>query len=151
MTSSTLGYNEGTAFLAIFCGWLCAQTTKVILGVVREKRFHFRWIMSTGGMPSTHSAAVSALSTVVGFYYGFGSIFFAMTIVFALIIMFDAAGVRRNVGRQASILNQIMDDIYERGEVKDVYVRELLGHTPIEVFTGAAIGILVVIGMWKGG
>ena len=141
----TLGYPEGRAFLAVFLAWILAQTVKVILGVIREKRFNFRWLVSTGGMPSTHSAAVTALSTVVGFYYGFGSIVFAITIVFSLVIMFDAAGVRRNVGRQASLLNQIVDDIYEKGAVKEARVRDLLGHTPIEVFIGAAIGILVVI------
>ena len=141
----TLGYPEGKAFLAVFLAWILAQTVKVILGIIREKRFNFRWLVSTGGMPSTHSAAVAALSTVVGFYYGFGSIVFAITIVFSLVIMFDAAGVRRNVGRQASLLNQIVDDIYEKGAVKETRVRDLLGHTPIEVFVGAAIGILVVI------
>ncbi len=143
----TLGYDEGRAFLAIFLGWFLAQFIKVVLGVLREKRFNFRWLVSTGGMPSTHSAAVGALATVVGFYFGFGSIIFAITLVFTLITMFDAAGVRRNVGVQASVLNQIVDDIYNKGEVKDAHLKELLGHTPIEVFVGAAIGALVVIAM----
>ncbi len=143
----TFGYPEGKAFLAVFLAWILAQTVKVILGVIREKRFNFRWLVSTGGMPSTHSAAVAALATVVGFYYGFGSIIFAITIVFALVIMFDAAGVRRNVGRQASVLNQIIDDIYEKGEIKETRLRDLLGHTPVEVFVGATLGILVTIVM----
>ena len=147
---SPIGYDEGRAFFAVLIAWLFAQTVKVVLGVIREKRFNFRWLVSPGGMPSTHSAAVAALSTVVGYYYGFNSIIFAITLVFTLIIMFDAAGVRRNVGKQASLLNQIMDDIYEKGEVKETYLRELLGHTPIEVFVGAAIGVLVAIAMWRG-
>lgn len=147
--SNPIGYDEGQAYLAVFFGWVCAQATKILLGVIREKRFNFRWLVSTGGMPSTHSAAVGALSTVVGYYYGFGSIIFEITLVFSLVIMFDAAGVRRNVGKQATMLNQIMDDIYERGEVAEEHLKELLGHTPIEVFVGAAIGALTVMAMWK--
>ncbi len=144
-----IGYDEGRAYAAIFVGWALAQTIKIILGIVREKRFNFRWLVSTGGMPSTHSAAVSALTTVVGFYYGVGSIPFAMSLVFSLIIMFDAAGVRRNVGKQASILNNILDDIYANREIGEEKLKELLGHTPIEVFVGAAIGFLVVVIFWK--
>jgi len=147
MTTSTLGYDEGRAFFAVFIAWVLAQVVKVTLGVIREKRFNFRWLVSTGGMPSTHSAAVSALSTVVGYYYGFGSVIFAITIVFSLVIMFDATGVRRNVGKQASALNKIFDDIYEKGEVPETPLKELLGHTPVEVFVGAAIGILTVMAL----
>jgi len=145
--TTAYGYDEGQAFLAVFMAWILAQSIKVLLGVIRERRFNFKWLVSTGGMPSTHSAAVAALSTVVGLYYGFGSIIFAITLVFTLIIMFDAAGVRRNVGRQATVLNQIIDDIYEKGAVADTRLKELLGHTPVEVFMGAAIGILVVLAM----
>ncbi|MBU1863494.1 MAG: divergent PAP2 family protein [Candidatus Omnitrophica bacterium] len=144
---STSGYGEGRAFLAVLIAWILAQTVKVFLGIIRERRFNFRWLVSTGGMPSTHSAAVAALATVVGYYYGFGSIIFAITLVFTLITMFDAAGVRRAVGKQASVLNQVVDDLYETGEVKETRLRDLLGHTPIEVFVGAAMGILVAIAM----
>ena len=139
------GYNEERAFLAIFTGWFLAQTIKIIIGVIRERRFNFRWLMSTGGMPSTHSAAVAALSTVVGYYYGFSSIPFAITLVFSLITMFDAAGVRRAAGKQASVLNKMMDDIYEKGEVPEARLKELLGHTPVQVFAGAAVGIITAV------
>jgi len=147
MSTIPWGYDLGRGYSAIICGWLFAQVTKIILGVIHEKRFNFRWLVSTGGMPSTHSAAVAALCTFVGFYSGVPSIEFAISLTFSLIIMFDAAGVRRNVGKQATMLNQIVDDIYAKGEVAEAHLKELLGHTPVEVFVGAAIGILTVIAM----
>jgi uncharacterized protein len=141
------GYDLEKGYTAVISGWLLAQLTKILLGVLREKRFNFRWLVSTGGMPSTHSAAVAALCTFVAFYSGVPSIEFAISLAFSLIIMFDAAGVRRNVGKQAFVLNQIVDDIYEKGEVEETRLKELLGHTPVEVFVGATIGILTVIAM----
>ena len=110
-----------------------------------RRRFNFRWLFMTGGMPSSHSATVSSLAAVVGLYYGFNSVPFLIALVFCIITMFDAAGVRRNVGRQASILNQMIDDLYEKGEVPERRVKELLGHTPIEVFTGALLGIAIAL------
>jgi acid phosphatase family membrane protein YuiD len=92
-----------------------------------------------------HSAAVASLSTVVGLYYGFNSIPFWMVLVFTLIIMFDAAGVRRAVGRQASILNKIVDEFSRGGQIQEQRLKELLGHTPVEVLAGAGLGIAVAL------
>ncbi len=96
-------------------------------------------------MPSSNSATVSALSTAVGLYYGFVSIPFLMTGIFTLITMFDAAGVRRSAGRQAAILNKMLDDLYQMGQVPETRLKELLGHTPFEVFAGAFLGELVTL------
>ena len=145
----TLVYDAWQGFFTVFIAWIFAQTIKIIIGVIREKRFNFRWLVTTGGMPSTHSAAVAALATVVGVHYGFGSVIFAITCTFTLITMFDAAGVRRNVGKQASLLNQMMDDIYETGEVPEKRLKELLGHTPVEVFAGATVGVIVAVLMYR--
>lgn len=136
-------FEEGRAITAIVSAWILAQTLKITTGIIREKRFNFRWIIMTGGMPSSHSAAVASLATVVGLYYGFGSILFMMALVFSIIIMFDAAGVRRSVGRQASILNKIVDEISHGEQVQEKRLKELLGHTPIEVLAGAFLGIAV--------
>lgn len=144
-----IGYDETHAFLAIFLAWFVAQTTKVITGVVREKRFNFRWFVRTGGMPSSHSAVVSATATVAGYYFGFQSILFGIVVVFAMIIMADAAGFRRAAGKQASILNQMLDDMYERGTITEGRLKEFLGHTPVEVFAGMAVGILIVVLMYQ--
>ena len=132
-------------FLTVFLAWLFAQTIKVIIGVLREKRFNFRWFVGTGGMPSSHAATVSALATAVGLELGFSSIFFTIAFFFAFIIMFDAQGVRRQSGQQAGILNKIIEDIYHQEGIKQERLIELLGHTPIQVFIGAALGVIVAI------
>lgn len=123
--------------------WAVAQTIKVGLGVIRKKKFDFRWFVGTGGMPSSHAAGASCLATAIGFQYGFDSVYFALAASFALVVMFDAQGVRRATGKQAYILNKIMDDIYWQGKTKESRLRELIGHTPIEVITGCLIGIAI--------
>ena len=142
---SPIGYSESRAFLAMFLGWFIPQSIKVVTGVIREKRLNFRWFIQTGGMPSSHSAIVSTTATVAGCYYGFNSILFAIVLVFAIIIMADAAGLRRAAGKQASILNKMMEDIYEKGAINEGRLREFLGHTPFEVFAGMALGIAIAV------
>lgn len=132
-------------FLTVLIAWLLAQTIKVAIGVIREKRFNFRWFVGTGGMPSSHAATVSALATAVGLELGFSSPFFAIAFFFAFIIMFDAQGVRRQSGQQAGILNKIIEDIYLQKGVKQERLIELLGHTPVQVFIGAALGVIVAL------
>lgn len=134
-------FPEQRGYTAVFLSWFLAQLIKLILNGYRERRFNLRWLFDTGGMPSAHSATVSSLATVVGLYYGFNSIIFLAVLIFTVITMFDAAGVRRNVGRQARILNRIMDDLQHGGHVQDQRLKELLGHTPVEVFAGAFLGI----------
>ena len=136
-------FSPARGFLAVVLAWLVSQVIKVIRGVLTRRRFNFRWLFDTGGMPSSHSATVGSLATTVGLYYGFGSIPFLLTLIFTLITLFDAAGVRRSVGRQAGILNKMLDDLYEKGQVPETRLRELLGHTPVEVFAGAFLGCVV--------
>lgn len=142
------------AFAAIFhnhvlmvtlLAWAIAQTIKVALGVLRTKRFDFRWFIGTGGMPSAHAAGSSALATIIGLEYGFDALVFALAAVFAMVTMFDAQGVRRSTGKQAELLNKILDDIYWRGKIEEAKLKELVGHTPIEVFMGSIMGILLAI------
>ena len=123
--------------------WAIAQCIKVVLGVIRERRFDFRWFVGTGGMPSSHAAGACALATTCGLQLGVESVSFALAAVFALVIMFDAQGVRRASGQQAQILNQIMDDIYFEGKIEANRLKELIGHTPIQVVMGALIGIFL--------
>ena len=131
------------------CAWLIAQSIKVALGVWREKRFNFRWFVGTGGMPSSHAASVSALATSVGVTYGFDSAIFAIAVTFTLVVMFDAQGVRLNAGRQAEILNKMLEDIYWKKKLDEDKLKELIGHTPVEVFAGAALGILISLLFYK--
>jgi len=123
--------------------WLIAQTIKVIFGVLRQKRFDFRWFVGTGGMPSSHAAGASCLATAIGLEYGFNSVYFALAASFAIVVMFDAQGVRRLTGKQAQILNKIMDDIYWQGRIQESRLRELIGHTPVEVIIGVLLGVTV--------
>ena len=113
--------------------------------MIREKRFNFRWFVGTGGMPSSHAATVSALATAVGLTYGFASPFFAIAFFFAFIIMLDAQGVRRQSGQQAEILNKMIEDIYLNRGINQERLIQLLGHTPIQVIIGAALGIIVAL------
>ena len=135
-------------FLIALYSWAITQTIKVFLGVIREKRFDFRWFIGTGGMPSSHAATVSALSTAVGLYVGFDSVLFALSVVFSTIVIMDAQGVRRATGKQAEILNKMLDDIYWKKHTKEDRLKELLGHTPIEVLVGIACGITFALVLW---
>jgi len=125
--------------------WALAQCIKVFLGVIRERRFNFRWFIGTGGIPSSHAAGATALATTIGMERGFDSVIFALSAVFALVTMFDAQGVRRATGQQAEILNRILEDIYWRGKIETNRLVELIGHTPIQVFIGSIIGCLMSI------
>lgn len=140
---ATLGKNK--IFLTTILAWLVAQSIKVAFGVFREKRFDFKWFVGTGGMPSSHAASVTALATSVGLTFGFNSPLFAVTFIFAFIIMLDAQGVRRSSGRQAEVLNRIMEDIYFKRGIKEERLKELIGHTPFEVLVGAFLGVLVAL------
>jgi hypothetical protein len=116
---------------------------KVILGAIREKRFNFMWFVGTGGMPSAHAAGITALASSIGLYRGFNSDLFAVALFFAIIVLFDAQGVRRASGKQAEALNKILDDIYWKKKIQEERLIELLGHTPVEIFAGVAIGVLI--------
>ncbi len=135
--------------MSTFFVWAIAQTIKVILGVIREKRFNFKWFIGTGGMPSSHAAGATALATSCGLYVGFNSVAFALATVFAIVTMFDAQGVRRAAGQQATILNQIMDDMYWKGKVETDRLFELIGHTPLQVVSGAILGGVLAFGFYK--
>lgn len=130
-------------------GWLVAQSVKVTIAVRQKNRFDVRWFLGTGGMPSAHSAGVSALAVAVGLQLGFDTAGFAVALIFALVTMFDAQGVRRAAGRQAIVLNKMIDEIYAKGQVSQERLKELLGHTPFEVFVGSALGSLIALLMYR--
>jgi hypothetical protein len=134
---------KNKVFMTTLTAWAIAQTIKVTIGVIRQHRFDFRWFIGTGGMPSSHAAGASCLAVAIGLKDGFSSVDFALAGAFALVVMFDAQGVRRATGRQAFILNRILDDIYWQGKTREGRLRELVGHTPIEVIVGSLLGIAV--------
>ena len=132
-------------FMTTLSAWVIAQCLKVAIGVIREKRFDFRWLIGTGGMPSSHAAGASCLATAIGLECGFDSVYFALAASFAIVVMFDAQGVRRASGKQARILNKVMDDIYWQGRIHENRLRELIGHTPVEVIAGFLLGVLIAL------
>ena len=132
-------------FMTTLSAWVIAQVLKVSIGVMLQKKFDFRWLVSTGGMPSAHAAGASCLACSIGFEYGFNSVYFALAASFAIVVMFDAQGVRRATGRQARILNKITEDIYWQGRFDEGRLRELIGHTPIEVIAGFLLGIIIAL------
>ncbi len=129
--------------------WILAQGLKVLIYWIRNHKINFRLFVGTGGMPSSHSAFVCSLATAIGLESGWDSPIFLLSVGMALIIMSDAAGVRRAAGQQAKILNEIVDDLYSSRPVAEKKLKELLGHTPVQVFAGALLGIGVVLLMYQ--
>lgn len=129
--------------------WFLAQFLKGIFYFIQEKKVNFNRFVGAGGMPSSHSALVSSLTVAIGMTEGWDSPITALATVFALIVMYDAAGVRLAASRQAVILNKMLDELFEEGEFHQERLKELLGHTPVEVIAGAALGIIVAVLLLK--
>jgi hypothetical protein len=127
--------------LAPLVAWAIAQAAKVILTSARQRRLNLRVLAETGGMPSSHAAIVMGMTTAVGKYAGVSSAAFAIALIFSFVVMYDAAGLRRAAGRQAAILNRLVEDLVHMRGMQEQKLRELLGHTPVEVVVGALLGI----------
>ena len=143
-----LGRNR--ILIATITSWFVAQLLKVMIGVLRDRRFNFKWLISSGGMPSSHVALSMCLTTSIGLYYGFDSGLFAMAMGFAVITMFDAQGVRWHSGKQAQALNRILEDIHHNKGIQEAPLKQLIGHTPVEVYAGGALGVLMAILFYRG-
>ena len=122
--------------------WFCIQLFKLIYDLITTKKFNFKRIIGAGGMPSAHSAVVTSLATLMGKNYGVDSAIFAVTLIFACVVMYDACGVRQAAGKQAKVLNDIVNTPgLSNGQVYEK-LQEALGHTPNQVFVGAIIGLV---------
>lgn len=131
-------------FLCVpFFVWLAIQIVKFITDWIVNRKPNFRRLVGAGGMPSSHSAVVATLTTLIGQEYGIESGIFAMSCVFSAIVMYDAAGVRRAAGKQATLLNKLVENAANSGIVVSEKLVEVLGHTPLQVLVGAVIGIAV--------
>ena len=123
--------------------WLCIQLFKFIYDLIKNKKFNFKRILGAGGMPSSHSAVVTCLATMIGKSQGIDSPMFGLAVIFSCIVMYDAAGVRRAAGKQAKLLNKIVETPGLSGVQVTERLQEVLGHTPIQVIVGAIIGVIV--------
>ncbi|NJR75276.1 MAG: divergent PAP2 family protein [Scytonema sp. CRU_2_7] len=135
---------DNRVLLVALVACLIAQSLKLVIELVKNRKLNVRVLVTTGGMPSAHSALVTALATGVGQTLGWASPEFAVAMVFAIIVMYDAAGVRQAAGKQARILNQMIDELFhEHPEFDGDRLKELLGHTPVQVIVGSALGITI--------
>ena len=137
------------AFWAGIAGWLVAQSTKMLICLIQSRRLDFRYLVSTGGMPSAHSALASAVPTAMALTEGFASPLFALGFFFAAIVMFDAQSVRAAAGKQARLLNQIVDELFKEHHLSENKLKELLGHTRLEVFFGMLTGIVTTLALFR--
>ncbi len=132
---------DNRILLSSFVAWAVAQVSKTILDLLRQRKLILSRLVSSGGMPSSHSALVTGLATATGRVMGVSSASFAIAVVIASIVMYDAAGVRRAVSIQARILNQMIEEAFQGSPMAEKRLRELIGHTPVQVFVGALLGI----------
>ena len=138
---------QNTIFVSAALGWLIAQVLKTLIYLIINKRFVAERMVGGGGMPSSHSATVCALATAAGMKYGGGSFEFAISSMFAIVVMYDAMGVRRETGIQAKVLNEMMDLLTNMGKEMSAEdrLKELVGHTPLQVLMGALLGVLIAV------
>lgn len=129
-------------FMSGIVAWTIAQVLKVFTTFFVERRWDFKMLLGSGGMPSSHSALCVALTTSVAICHGISDALFPVCLGFSLIVMYDATGVRRHAGMQAEVLNLIVEDLFQGHPVSEKKLKELLGHTPLQVGAGAIVGII---------
>ena len=142
MENNFIAFVQNKYIVIPFLLWFGIQTFKLIYDLVTTKKFNFKRIIGAGGMPSSHSAVVCGLATLIGKDEGVGSPIFALSLILAFVVMYDAAGVRRAAGKQAKLLNKIVETKGLTGVEVSERLVEVLGHTPLQVIVGAAIGII---------
>jgi uncharacterized protein len=136
---------DNRILVAAFIAWAIAQLTKTVYELIRYRKLRLSRLVSAGGMPSSHSALVTGLATATGRVAGVESAAFAISLVLAAIVMYDAAGVRHAVSIQARILNQMIDEAFQGKPFAEKRLRELIGHTPIQVIVGGLLGVVVAL------
>lgn len=137
-------WNNGPLIASLFA-WVISQTLKFIIELSLHRRLDFTRLVNPGGMPSSHSCLVSCLSISIGRATGWESPLFAVATVLSLIVLYDAAGIRRAAGKQARVVNKIVDELYTKHEFQEERLKELLGHTPLEVIAGVLLGAVVAL------
>ncbi|MBW1821193.1 MAG: divergent PAP2 family protein [Deltaproteobacteria bacterium] len=144
---------QNRVLIAAVAAWMVGQSLKFPLEYILNKRWNWGIIFSSGGLPSSHSALVTAVALSIGFQDGFDTPLFALAVAIAMIIIYDAAGVRRQAGIHAERINEIMKNFIESRHFPEEDLKEMLGHTPFEVITGVLLGVLIswaVLGLIPG-
>ncbi len=139
---------DNNTLTAALIAWTLAQVIKVPLDFVRTKRVNWAVLLSVGGMPSSHSSLVTAMAYGVGLRAGFDSQMFAVAMILAIVVVYDAAGIRRQAGKHAAVINAMIEDLAAGHPLKEEQLREVLGHTPLQVLAGILLGIIVAQAFW---
>ncbi len=134
---------QNKVLFASLLAWIVAQTFKVLITLLLEREFKFERFHGSGGMPSSHTSTIMAASTSIGLTMGFDTPLYALALIMSFIVMYDASGVRRSVGKQAKLLNDIIKDLYEFKHLQEERLKELVGHKPTEVAVGAVLGVII--------
>ena len=129
-------------------GWILAQALKIPLDLFREHRWNWALFFAAGGMPSSHSSLVTSTALGVGLHIGFDSPLFAVAVALAMVVVYDATGVRRQAGKQAEKINILVEELLKGHPISEEHLREAIGHTPLEAFGGVVLGIVVAFGLW---
>jgi uncharacterized protein len=134
--------------IAGLLGWSIAQLLKVPLEFLHSHRWNWSLLFRAGGMPSSHSALVTGIVHAIGLYFGFGTPLFALSVAVAMVVIYDATGIRRQAGKHAELINAMIDDLASGHPLKEETLREVLGHTPIEAIGGMVLGMLSAQFLW---
>jgi acid phosphatase family membrane protein YuiD len=129
-------------------GWFLAQLLKIPVDCIMEKRWNWALFFAAGGMPSSHSSLVTSAAMAVGLHYGFDNPLFAVAVAFAMVVVYDATGVRRQAGMQAQKINILVEELLKGHPINEKHLREVIGHTPLEALGGVLLGLAVSIGLW---
>ncbi|HEX7540846.1 MAG TPA: divergent PAP2 family protein [Anaerolineales bacterium] len=129
-------------------GWVLAQVLKVPLDLIRERRWNWALFFAAGGMPSSHSALVTSTALAVGLHIGFDTPLFAVAVALAMVVVYDATGVRRQAGMQAKKINILVEELLKGHPISEQHLREVIGHTPLEAMGGVLLGLIVAVGLW---
>lgn len=149
MNNFLTAFSSNRVFQAAAIAWLVAQVIKLLLTLWLEKEIKLERLHGSGGMPSAHTATIVCVATAIGLTEGWGSPTFALALIMSFIVMYDASGVRRSVGKQAKMLNEIVSNLYTENGLEEERLKELVGHKPTEVVVGAILGILIA-NIWIG-
>lgn len=139
---------ENHVLWAGLIAWSIAQIVKVPLEYIQTRRWNWVLLFRAGGMPSSHSALVTSMAHGVGLFVGFGDPLFAIAVAFAMVVVYDATGIRRQAGMHAAVINTMIEDLASGHPLKEEQLREVLGHTPLEAFGGVVLGIATAQIMW---
>jgi acid phosphatase family membrane protein YuiD len=142
------GVLQNHVLLTGLAGWILAQVLKIPIDYFRERRWDWALFFAVGGMPSSHSALVTSTAAAIGLHYGFDSPLFGMAVALAMIVVYDATGIRRQAGMQAQKINVLVEELLQGHPISQEHLREVLGHTPLEALGGVLLGLVVAWGLW---